>query len=96
MTVIIMKRIDIAVLAISILCAACQPAVDRFAVNGGITEAEGKMLYLDHVAIDRVETVDSVRLGADCSFSFSQPAPEDCFAFYQLRVENQYLNLVID
>ena len=96
MTVIIMKRIDIAVLAISILCAACQPAVDRFAVNGGITEAEGKMLYLDHVAIDRVETVDSVRLGADGSFSFSQPAPEDCFDFYQLRVENQYLNLVID
>lgn len=95
-TAIIMRRIDIALLAISILSAACQPAVDRFAVNGGITEADGKTLYLDHVAIDRVETVDSVKLGADGAFSFSQPAPGDCFDFYRLRVENQYVNLVID
>lgn len=91
-----MRRIDIALLAISILSAACQPAVDRFAVNGGITGADGKTLYLDHVAIDRVETVDSVKLGADGAFSFSRPAPADCFDFYRLRVENQYVNLVID
>ncbi|MBR4842864.1 MAG: AhpC/TSA family protein [Bacteroidaceae bacterium] len=91
-----MRRIDIALLAISILSAACQPAVDRFAVNGGITGAEGKTLYLDHVAIDRIETLDSVKLGADGAFSFGEPAPEECFDFYRLRIGNQYVNLVID
>ena len=91
-----MRRIDIALLTISILSTACQPAVDRFAVNGGITGAEGKMLYLDHLALDKVETLDSVKLTSEGSFSFSEPAPQDCFDFYRLRIENQYVNLVID
>lgn len=91
-----MRSSKLALLILTILTVACQPKVDRFTLNGQIAQADGKTLYLDHVAIDRVEAVDSVKLGAEGTFSFSQPAPEDCFDFYQLRVENQYVNVVID
>jgi len=91
-----MKRSNLALLVLSFLSVACQPKVDRFTVNGQIAEANGKMLYLDHMALDRIESVDSVRLDSVGSFAFLQPAPGDCFDFYRLRVDNKVINLAID
>ena len=56
-------------------------------MNGQIVEADGKMLYLDHMGLDKVEVIDSVRLDAEGQFSFSPAAPKDCFDFYRLRVD---------
>lgn len=92
-----MKRINASLLiALTILTAACQPHVDRFALNGQITEADGKTLYLDHMDLDKVEVIDSAKLDTQGQFSFTPPAPQDCFDFYRLRVENQVINIVID
>ena len=91
-----MKRINSALITLTILLAACQPGVDRFAVNGQITEADGKMLYLDHMGLDKVEVIDSAKLDAQGKFSFTPAAPQDCFDFYRLRVDRQVINIVID
>ena len=91
-----MKSSNLVLLVLTLLTVACQPKVDRFTLNGQISEADGKMLYLDHLGLDKVEVIDSVKLDAEGNFTFSPVAPEDCFDFYRLRVDNKVLNLAID
>lgn len=91
-----MKRSNLVLLILSLLTVACQPTVDRFTLNGQIAEADGQMLYLDHMSHDRIETVDSVRLDSVGSFTFSHQATKDCFDFYRLRVDGKAINLAID
>ena len=59
-----MRSSKLAILILTILTVACQPKVDRFTLNGQIAQADGKTLYLDHMALDKVEVIDSVRLDA--------------------------------
>ena len=91
-----MKKSNLALLVLTLLTVACQPKVDRFTLNGQIAEADGKMLYLDHLGLDKVEVVDSVKLDAEGLFSFTPVAPEDCFDFYRLRIDGKVVNLAID
>lgn len=91
-----MKRSNIALLALTLLTVACQPKVDRFTLNGQIVEADGKTLYLDHLALDKVEVIDSVKLDAEGRFEFTPVSPDDCFDFYRLRIDRKVVNLVID
>ena len=90
-----MKRSNLLLLLV-ISLVACQPKVDRFTLNGRIAEADGKTLYLEHMALDRVELLDSVKLDANGEFSFSPVAPAECFDFYRLRVDNKVVNLSVD
>jgi peroxiredoxin len=90
-----MKSRNLLILVLSIIITACQTKTDRFVIKGHIAEADGKMLYLDRMGIDRIETVDSIKLDAEGTFSFSKEAG-DCFDFYRLRVSNQSLVLVVD
>ena len=46
--------------------------------------------------MDKVEVIDSVTLNAEGKFSFTPAAPEDCFEFYRLRIDNKVVNLSID
>lgn len=91
-----MKRSNLALALLGIFTVACQPQVDRFTLNGQIVEADGKTLYLDHLALDRVEVIDSVKLDAEGEFKFNPVAPDGCFDFYRLRIDNKVVNLVID
>ena len=91
-----MKKSNLVLLVLTLLTVACQPKVDRFTLNGQIAEADGKMLYLDHLGLDKVEVVDSVKLDAEGLFSFTPVAPEDCFDFYRLRIDGKVVNLAID
>ena len=91
-----MKRSNLALLALTLLTVACQPKVDRFTLNGHIAEAGGKTLYLDHMGLNKVEVLDSVKLDSEGSFSFSPAAPTDCFDFYRLRIDNKVINLTVD
>ena len=90
-----MKRSNLLLLLV-ISLVACQPKVDRFTLNGQITEAEGQTLYLEHMALDKVEPVDSIQLDADGQFNFSPVAPSESFEFYRLRVGNKVINLSVD
>ena len=91
-----MKRSNLALLVLTLLTVACQPKVDRFTLNGQIVEADGKTLYLDHMGLDKIEVIDSVKLDAEGQFSFNPVAPTECFDFYRLRVDGKVINLAID
>lgn len=90
-----MKRSNLLLLLV-ISLVACQPKTDRFTLNGRISEAEGQMLYLEQMSLDRIEPIDSVQLDADGKFSFSSVAPDECFEFYRLRIGNKVVNLSVD
>lgn len=74
--------------------AACDGS-GRFHVEGNIEGAEDSVLYFENMTLEGPVTVDSVKLGTDGSFSFSDKAtasPE----FYRLRIGGQIINLAAD
>ena len=91
-----MKRSNLIVAFLALLTVACQPKVDRFTLNGQIVEADGKTLYLDHMGLDKIVVIDSVKLDAEGEFSFSPATSNDCFDFYRLRIDGKVINLTID
>ena len=88
------KIIFIVALLGTLLFTSCsrQP---QATIEGTLTEATGKTLYLDMLGIDKVEIADSIKLKDDGSFSFHVPQPE-CYDFYRLRCEREIVNICID
>ena len=64
-------------------------------IEGHITEAADKMLYLDHIGVERTSVVDSAKLDKDGSFRFRVAQPE-CFDFYRLRIGREVAYLSVD
>lgn len=67
----------------------------KFTVEGTIKGAQDSTLYFENVGLNGPETVDSVKLSADGSFSFSEKAP-GAPEFYRLRIGRQIVNVAID
>lgn len=67
----------------------------KFHVDGTIAEAKDSVLYFENMSLDGPVTVDSVKLGDDGTFSFSEKAP-DAPEFYRLRIAGQIINLSVD
>ena len=82
-----------AILMAVIFLASC--GGKKFHVNGNITEAKDSMLYFENMSLDGPVAIDSVKLSADGSFSFSDDAPT-APEFYRLRIANQIINLSVD
>ncbi len=89
-----MKKLYLAVI-VPLLLTACGENESGFRVDGQISGAEGKMLYLDAAALDGIHVLDSVKLKAsgDYSFSYQRPEAPD---FYRLRLDDRIVNFVID
>ena len=68
----------------------------RFKVQGVITEAQDSVVFLENMALDGPQKVDSARLSADGEFSFSCDAPKDAPEFYRLRIAQQIINFSVD
>lgn len=66
-----------------------------FKVQGEVTDAADKMLYLEQTGLDGIVALDSVELGSDGTFSFSVARPE-APDFYRLRIENKVINFSVD
>ena len=66
-----------------------------FNVEGEISGADGKTLFVEHSSMNGVLKVDSVKLGdkGDFSFSVSRPEAPD---FYRLRIDDRVINFVVD
>jgi len=86
------KSFAIGALAV-LAMAACQQR--QFTIEGAITGATDSTLYLENMTLTGLETLDSVKLGEDGSFTFRQEAPS-APEFYLLRIGNQIINLSID
>ncbi len=67
----------------------------KFRVSGTITDAKDSLLYFENMGLNGPVTVDSVKLAADGSFSFSAKAPGNP-EFYRLRIDRQLINVAID
>ena len=80
------------VLAAAAIIASCSNK--KFNVTGQIGNAKDSVLYFEHVGLEGIDVVDSVKLGDAGSFSFSEApaAPE----FYRLRISDQIINVSID
>ena len=72
---------------------ACQR--QTFTVEGTIAGAQDSVLYFENVSLEGLKALDSVKLGTDGRFSFSQERPE-APEFYILRIADQIINLSID
>lgn len=88
-----MKKVTFAALA-ALTITACSSG-PKFQVNGDISGAEGKMLYLESSALEGIVPLDSVKLKGNGTFSFSQAHPESP-EFYRLRIEDKVINFSVD
>ena len=81
------------VLAAAAIIASCSNK--KFNVTGQIGNAKDSVLYFEHVGLEGIDVVDSVKLGDAGSFSFSEEAPA-APEFYRLRISDQIINVSID
>lgn len=88
-----MKKIFFVALA-AVALSACN-SEPKFKVEGEVSGADGKMLYLEASALEGVVSLDSVKLKGDGSFSFKQVRPVSP-EFYRLRVEDKVINFSVD
>lgn len=88
-----MKRIFFLALA-AVALGACD-SEPKFKVEGEVSGAEGKTLYLEAAAIEGIQPLDSLRLSAEGTFSFAGRRPQSP-EFYRLRIENKVINFSVD
>lgn len=79
--------------ALTIL-AACQPKVDRLAVNGSVENGIGQKIYLDYIGTTKVTAVDSVVLDSTCRFEFKVDEPSH-FDLYRLRSKGKTITFAV-
>ena len=82
-----------AVVLAALSVASCNN--NKFTVEGQISGAKDSVLYFENVGLEGVNVLDSVKLGEDGDFSFSEAAnqaPE----FYRIRIADQIINVSID
>ena len=84
----------LATFALAALCSvSCTQK--KFNINGNIAQAKDSTLYFENMGLNGPKVLDSVKLGEDGAFSFSEKAPE-APEFYRLRIAGQIINLSID
>lgn len=88
-----MKKLFLMALA-AIALGACN-SEPQFKVEGEVSGAEGKMLYLEAAALEGIVPLDSVKLKAGGSFAFKQARPASP-EFYRLRIDDKVVNLSVD
>lgn len=67
----------------------------KFQMSGVISDAPDSLLLFENMSLNGPVVVDSVRLGADGSFSFEGEAPT-APEFYRLRIARQIINVAVD
>ena len=82
--------------AAALLCMASScDHTPKFTIEGNITYANGKTIYLEQSGIHGVIALDSARLHNAGKFRFQAKAPE-APDFYRIRIENRIINFSID
>ncbi len=66
-----------------------------FKVQGVVSDAQSKVLYLEASGLDGVVMLDSTKLGSGGNFHFTQKRPESP-EFYRLRLDNKVINFSVD
>ena len=90
-----MKKLSNILLFTTLLCAVGCTKSPQATIEGHITEATDKVLYLEHIGVERTTIADSARLDKDGAFCFKVTQPE-CFDFYRLRIGHEVVYLSVD
>lgn len=90
-----MKKLSNILLFTALLCIVGCAKSPKATIEGAITEAASKVLYLDYIKVDRTIVVDSTRLDEEGTFRFRVEQPE-CFDFYRLRIGKEMVYLSVD
>lgn len=94
----IMKRnaiIGTGCLLLALSLNSCKDQGPCFTIQGNIADAKGEKLYLEALGIERLEVLDSVKLGSNGDFKFKHKRPE-APDYYRLRLADQVINVVVD
>ena len=90
-----MKKVVYFLLALVLVGMGACDNGPKFKVQGEITGAENKTLYLEASGLEGVVLLDSVKLGSNGGFSFAEACPESP-EFYRLRMGGQVINFAVD
>lgn len=90
-----MKKKLYFLLALLVMVLSACDNTPKFKVQGEISGAEDKMLYLDLSGVSGVTVLDSVELGSNGNFSFSVNCPSSP-EFYRLRMNGKAINFAVD
>ena len=95
--ILIEKMKHISKLAVVVLAALTVASCNnnKFTVEGQISGAKDSVLYFENVGIEGINVLDSVKLGDNGDFSFSEAATQ-APEFYRLRIADQIINVSID
>ena len=92
---LVMKKVVYFLLALVLVGLGACDNEPKFKVQGEVTGAEDKTLYLEASGLGGVVLLDSAKLGRDGHFSFAEACPESP-EFYRLRMGNQVINFSVD
>lgn len=77
--------------------AGCQDETGKFHVEGTITGAKDKTIYLEsHTLTEGIVTLDSAKLSDEGHYRFAYADTSSCPELYRLRIENQIVNFSVD
>ena len=82
-------------LGILLLLSSCGGSKSEFRIQGTITGAVGKTLYLEHQGLTSIEPLDSAVLDERGKYKMSADAPEYP-EFYRLRLDKQVIPFSVD
>jgi len=88
------KKIFSIAFAITVLAIGCKKQ-NGFVIDGKITNAQGKYLYLEELKVSSSIPVDSVELGKDGSFKFKGKIGYPNFYLLSLN-KNNFVTLLVD
>lgn len=78
-----------------VMLSSCNGGDNKFRIQGTITGAVGKTLFLEHQGLTSIEPIDSVVLDERGKYKMGGEAPEYP-EFYRLRLEKQVIPFSVD
>ena len=90
-----MKKVVYGLLALVLVGLSACEVGPKFKVQGEVTGAADKTLYLEASSLGGIVVLDSAKLGGNGSFSFAEARPESP-EFYRLRMDGKVINFAVD
>ena len=90
-----MKKVVYFLLALVLVGLGSCDNGPKFKVQGEVSGAADKTLYFEASGLEGIVVLDSVELGSDGSFDFTQACPESP-DFYRLRLDDKVINFSVD